>query len=130
MEPKMMVVAMAVVSFHKADRIRVVDGTEELVHVVRSCVESCWHRGLQGEKVVNGVPEFKMYGKPWEPSGTEAMLTRMFVAQLIGALDGAGWQLYTSLDVSTGNRKLKAGRHRASSDRSMDSWVLRTKPTS
>jgi hypothetical protein len=71
MEPKMMVVAMAVVSFHKAERIRVVDGTEELVRVVRSCVENYWHRGLQGGKSIKGVPEFKMYGKPWEPSGTD-----------------------------------------------------------
>lgn len=117
----------AAISFNMTDRVRVIDGTEELAQVVRSCIQNCWSRGLQGERIYNGVPEFKMHGRPWEPSGEGKMVTRMFVAQLIGALDGAGWEVYTSVDISYGTGG-QSGENGRTPIRSMDSWVLRPKP--
>jgi hypothetical protein len=115
-------VRVCAMSFNMTDTVRVISGPPEVAHTVRACIQRFWYRGLQRECLYYGEPEFKMHGNPWTAQGTETMQTRMFVGQLIEALDHAGWQVYASIDISTG----KGGNDSHYDD--LDSWILRTKP--
>jgi hypothetical protein len=102
------------------DTVRVISGPPEVAQAVRACIQRFWHRGLQRECLYYGEPDFKLQGNPWTAQGTETMQTRMFVGQLTEALDHAGWQVYASIDISTGKSKSRYD--------DLDSWILRTKP--
>lgn len=56
-------------------------------------------------------------------SGTESLQTRIFVGQMIEALERAGWEVYASMEISTGRNPEYDNR---------DTWILRTRvpPTS
>lgn len=114
-------VQVCAISFNMSDKIRVINGPQEVAQVVRLCVQNFWHRGLQREGMYYGAPDFKLNGNPWTPSGAETMQTRMFVGQLIEALDRAGWEVYASIDVIVGS----AGSDSYVDD--IDSWILRSK---
>jgi hypothetical protein len=107
-------VLVAAVSFNKKDTVRVLEGNSELADVVRATIQKSWHRGLQDEGSYYGAPEFKMHGKPWMAEGTDTVYARLFLANLIQALDAAGWELYTSIGVVTQISNL-------------DTWVLKSK---
>lgn len=107
-------VLVAAVSFNKTDTVRVLDGNSELADIVRATIQKSWHRGLQDEGSYYGAPEFKMHGKPWMAAGTDTVDARVFLANLIQALNAAGWELYTSIKV---NSKIN----------NLDSWVLKSK---
>lgn len=107
------------------DKIRVINGPTEVVDAVRRSVVDFWHRGLQREQLYYGSPEFKLQGTPWTPSGKETMQLRMFVGQMIEALDRAGWEIYRSIDISNQGKGDKS-----SSFDDVDSWILRTKDRS
>ena len=114
---------LCAISFNMSDTIRVISAPPEVAQVVRASIQNFWHRGLQQESLYYGEPEFKLHGNPWTWKGTEAMQTRMFVGQMIGALDRAGWQVYASIDISTG----RFVNNNDSRRKFMDSWILRSR---
>lgn len=107
-------VLVAAVSFNKMDTVRVLEGNSELAEVVRATIQKSWHRGLQDEGSYYGAPEFKMHGKPWMAAGTDTVDARVFLANLIQALNAAGWELYTSIGV-------------VSKASNLDTWVFKSK---
>lgn len=117
-------VQVCAISFNETDKVRVIGGPQEVANVVRSCVHNFWYRGLQRECLYYGQPEFKLLGNPWTAEGKETMQTRMFVGQLIEALDRGRWEVYASIDISRG----KGGKKSHIDD--LDSWILRSKSPS
>lgn len=65
--------------------------------------------------------ELRLLGNPWAASGPDAMYARMLLAQLIDALDVAGWSIYTSVGVVT-----SSGRQESATD--LDTWILKLSP--
>ena len=115
---------LCAISFNMSDTIRVISGPPEVAQVVRGSIQDFWHRGLQRQGFYHGEPEFKLRGNPWTLGGIEAMQTRMFVGQMIEALDRAGWQVYASIDISTGRLSGNKDDHNYYF---MDSWILRSR---
>lgn len=106
---------MCAISFNRSDLLRVIDGPEEVVGMVRHTIEKGgWKRGLQRFDLYNGCPEFKMYGNPWWADGGETVATRIFLMHLVANLESIGWVVYASVDISTGHE-----------GRDLDSWILR-----
>lgn len=105
-------------SFDMTDTIRVISGPPEVVQAVRASIQNFWYRGMQRECLHCGEPQFKMIGDPWTAQSSEAMQVRMFVGQLIEALDRVGWLVYASMDFSRGKKD--------SDSEDVETWILRS----
>lgn len=106
-------------SFNMTDRIRVIDGSEDVVQVVRSAIQEHWRRGLQAERVYYGCPEFKLCSTPWFAGRKDILDMRFFLMQLVVDLERAGWFLYASVALSN----TTYSNHLSLSD--LDTWVLK-----
>ncbi|KAJ3024211.1 hypothetical protein HKX48_004484 [Thoreauomyces humboldtii] len=103
------------VSFNMSDRIRSIDAPVEVTDAILRTIKTRWAGGLQSQRLYEGVPEFKVYGRPWFTGGTETMATRLFIVSLIQAFETIGWRVYASIDISVG---------RGENVGDLDSWIL------
>ncbi|KAG0259243.1 hypothetical protein BGZ95_004736 [Linnemannia exigua] len=108
-------VDMFCISFGSSDKLRVIEGSQEVVAVVRQAIQAQWKHGIQRDEVRETAQEFKLVGTPWYPSGDETVLSRMMLSQVLANLRALGYKLYTSVDISTGS----------GDNRDTDSWVFR-----
>ncbi len=106
-------VQMFALTFNMGDRIRVIDAPNMMPYV-RKAVETQWRHGIQNERDYHGSQELKLSGNPWWPSGTDAVLSRMLLNQILANLRAVGFKLYGSVDVSLG-----------AEGRDLESWVFR-----
>ncbi|KAI8917517.1 hypothetical protein DFJ77DRAFT_456720 [Powellomyces hirtus] len=108
--------SFCVVSFAYPDQLRLIDGPDELLQVIRQTIQTSYRKGLQEEgTTVKGAPVFKLFGNPWVASGDETMYTRRFLLELLASFERIGWTIYASLDITTGASE---------SDSSLDCWIL------
>ncbi|KAF9906309.1 hypothetical protein EC991_000797 [Linnemannia zychae] len=109
-------VDMFAISFGSSDKLKVIDAiSPDIVPVVRQAIRAQWKNGIQRDEVRHTAHEFKLAGCPWYPSGTETVLSRMMLAQILANLRAMGYKLYTSVDISGGS----------GDNRDTESWVFR-----
>lgn len=69
---------------------------------------------IQQEQLYNTAYEFKLRGNPFFSDGSEAVLSRMLLSQILANFRAQGYKLYTSIDISIGNEGMD-----------VESWVFR-----
>ncbi|WBW74729.1 SJAG_02143-like, conserved protein [Schizosaccharomyces osmophilus] len=90
----------SVITFENSDRIRIIDGSQQLISIIHSACLQHWYRGLKSFRLYRGmVPECKLRGFPWAANGTETMYVRLFVAKLIELLESAGYSIVGTLNI-------------------------------
>lgn len=102
------------ISFNMTDRIRVIDAPA-IIPFVKKAIDMQWTRGVQNEREYYGSHEFKLSGTPWWPDGSETVMARMLLTQILANLRSIGFKLYGSIDQSTGTEK----------NQDLESWYFR-----
>lgn len=89
------------ISFNMTDRMRLIGAPPDLVADVKVLLGQM--KLLQSEFWKDQrlqAWEFKIYGRPWRPTGEETMSTRLLLLKLLETLEAKGWSLYASVDQS------------------------------
>ncbi|KAG0225204.1 hypothetical protein B0O80DRAFT_458851 [Mortierella sp. GBAus27b] len=107
-------VDMFSISFNRSDRIRLIDAPAHIPPLVKHAIQTQWKWGIQQEQLYATAFEFKLSGHPFFADGSEAVYSRMTLAQILANLRGQGYKLYTSVDISMGNEGMD-----------VESWVFR-----
>jgi hypothetical protein len=55
-----------------------------------------------------GYVEFKFHGSPWTPHGSETVMTRLMVLQMMATLEQFGWSLYVVMNQVSGHEGQEA----------------------
>ncbi|KAG0380911.1 hypothetical protein BGX24_003385 [Mortierella sp. AD032] len=106
---------MFCISFGSSDKLKVIDASQDVVTVVRQAIKAQWRNGIQRDEPRQMAHEFKLSGCPWYPDGSETVLSRMMLAQILANLRALGYKLYTSVDISAGS----------GDNRDTESWLFR-----
>lgn len=101
------------VSFNMGDRIRVIDAPGFFPYI-KEAVVSKWPSGIQNEREYHGSMEVKLYGHPFYPTGSDAVHSKLVLAQIIANFRAVGYKLYASVDISYGTE-----------GRDLESWIFR-----
>ncbi|KAF9148420.1 hypothetical protein BG015_009853 [Linnemannia schmuckeri] len=92
------------IHLHDTDKIRVINAPLSLVVPLRHTIASSWNQPIQQEihKTYCGTHEFKLGGKPWDPSpktGPANASTNLVLA-LARVMEQCGWSLILASNVS------------------------------
>ncbi|KAH8676481.1 hypothetical protein BGZ60DRAFT_258793 [Tricladium varicosporioides] len=90
------------ISFNQTDRLRLIGAPQDLIVDFKDLLGQM--RLLQREEWKDrnlNAYEFKIYGRPWTPSGEETMSTRLLLLKMLEVLENKGWSLYASVDQNT-----------------------------
>ncbi|KAF4626030.1 hypothetical protein G7Y89_g12131 [Cudoniella acicularis] len=95
------------ISFNQSDRLRLIGAPQDLRVDMQNLLRQM--RLLQSEdwkdRRLNAY-EFKIYGRPWFPTGEETMSTRLLLLKMLEVLENRGWSLYASVDQSNGSENV------------------------
>ncbi|KAK3845225.1 MAG: hypothetical protein J3R72DRAFT_521203 [Linnemannia gamsii] len=94
---------MFCISFGSSNKVKVIDGSQDVVEAVRQAIKAQWINGIRRDEPRQAAHEFKLLGCPWYPNGSETVLSRMMLAQILSNLRVLGYKLYTSVDISGGS---------------------------
>lgn len=88
------------ISFNEGDKLRLVKAPNEVINAVKNV----WGGNVQSEKwKLEGTAwEFKLAGNPWWSNGDESIAVRVLLLNMLDALNGMGWNLHSSLDMTAG----------------------------
>ncbi|KPV72706.1 uncharacterized protein RHOBADRAFT_46752 [Rhodotorula graminis WP1] len=103
------------VSFNQGDKARIIDPpNDEVLNAFLAAVSS-WPAGIQSQALKEpGAWQIKLRGYPWHTSsGSEVNHARILACNILAALDGLGWELIGSVDISQG-----------SDGQDLDSWFF------
>ncbi|KAI9188357.1 hypothetical protein H9P43_002748 [Blastocladiella emersonii ATCC 22665] len=106
-----------VVSFNKADRIRLIGAPAGVAAIVAGAVPEYWRKGVEGVRDAKGgrAVEVKLGGHPWYARATgDVMTSNMMLAHLLARLRNHGFTVYAALDMS----------HNVEGRGECDSWVV------
>lgn len=95
-------------SLHGSNKLRVISSKSNLcgqeltgvIDLVRELISNYWPGGVQNERNFHGSHEFKIAGSPWQADGSNGVLTRTFIAEMLERLTAEGWALHSSLELS------------------------------
>ncbi|RDW70002.1 hypothetical protein BP5796_08399 [Coleophoma crateriformis] len=87
-------------SLHATDKLRLLQFPKAEVPAFRTVIQTYWHRGIQREQPYGGSLEFKLHGHPWVGQGSDAIPSRVLMANLIQHLYNSGWRLVVATDCS------------------------------
>ncbi|KAF8947658.1 hypothetical protein BGZ47_008291 [Haplosporangium gracile] len=92
------------IHLHDTDKVRVINAPFSLVVPLRHAITSSWNQPIQQEihKTYCGTYEFRLGGKPWDPSlktGPSNTSTNLVLA-LARAMEHGGWSLVLASNVS------------------------------
>ncbi|GAA5900456.1 hypothetical protein JCM8208_005367 [Rhodotorula glutinis] len=92
------------VSFNQGDKVRIIDPPNEQVRDAFFGSVSSWPAGIQSQALKEpGAWQVKLRGYPWyTSSGSEVNHARILACNILAALDGLGWELVGSVDISQG----------------------------
>ncbi|GAA5852609.1 hypothetical protein JCM9279_005528 [Rhodotorula babjevae] len=92
------------VSFNQGDKARIIDPPSEEVKDAFFAATSSWPAGIQSQALKEpGAWQVKLRGYPWyTSSGSEVNHARLLACNILSALDGLGWELIGSVDISQG----------------------------
>ncbi|SPO07245.1 uncharacterized protein DNG_09939 [Cephalotrichum gorgonifer] len=79
------------VVFSRADRLRFIDPPPP---DLAGAVLATFGHTVTKHEVVGGAFEVKFYGYPWAANGTDTVISRMMVLNLLSTMEGFGWTLY------------------------------------
>ncbi|KAG0350884.1 hypothetical protein BGX24_007998 [Mortierella sp. AD032] len=94
---------MFCISFGSSNKVKVIDGSQDVVEAVRQAIKAQWINGIQRDEPRQTAHEFKLLGSPWYPNGSETVFSRMMLTQILSNLRVLGYKLYTSVDISAGS---------------------------
>ncbi|KAF9345227.1 hypothetical protein BGX26_003385 [Mortierella sp. AD094] len=107
-------VDMFSISFNRTDRIRLIDAPAFILPIVKGAIQTQWKQGISTERLYHESHEFKLNGNPFLADNQESLASRVMLTQILAALRGQGYKLYSSVDVSS-----------AISGADGESWVFR-----
>ncbi|KAF8586359.1 hypothetical protein K439DRAFT_1631775 [Ramaria rubella] len=103
-------------SFNTGDKLRLMG--EDIAPEILGTIRMVLGKTVQNEewKIDHSAYEFKLYGRPWYARSDIAVKTRVLLLDILDAMVAYGYDVYASVDLSTG--KGERGRD-------TDSWFLK-----
>lgn len=90
----------ASISLHRTDRLRLLGFQTADIQGIRDVIQSSYRKGIQQEQLYGGSHEFKFHGNPWSGQGSDAIIARILMREILAYLFSIGWILHASTDVS------------------------------
>lgn len=106
------------ISFNEGDKIRLINAPPDVLQAVQRLLAANVQKEIW--KVPNVAYQFKLKGYPWYANGESAVTVRMMLLQLLDVLTTVGFEIYTSIDMSTG-----PGGDSSNAGSDTDTWILR-----
>jgi len=93
-----------VISFNEGDKLRLMNAPQDVISVIHKVLKDHWHQGIKAEHDNNKSWEYKFSGYPWWGRGPEYIIPRFVVCKILESLQGKGWTIEATIDVTRGTR--------------------------
>ncbi|CAF2447633.1 unnamed protein product [Rotaria sp. Silwood2] len=101
------------VSFNERDKLRLIGAPYEVISAVQEIIGT---NDIRHEKWIYSETayQFKLHNRPWTAIDYKMVTSRMELLELLDCFESLGWELYASINLSTGHE----GSH-------TDTWFCR-----
>ncbi|WWD02829.1 hypothetical protein V865_000871 [Kwoniella europaea PYCC6329] len=108
------------ISFNESDKIRIIDPPDGRVRDAFLRAVQTWPLGIQAQiEKEPGATQVKLRGNPWwTSSGDQVVEARLLVCTLLSAMESVGFELVSSVDMSSGS---------GDNNYDLDTWFFATK---